>query len=52
MNWKEKAIEILKEKIKYIYMREYGRLKVRIGKIREREVIQYISFDKGGNKNE
>lgn len=44
--------DIEKEKIKYIYMREYGRLKVRIGKIREREVIQYISFDKGGNKNE
>ena len=41
--------DIEKEKIKYIYMREYGRLKVRIGKIREREVIQYISFDKGEN---
>ena len=37
------------ETIKYIYMREYGRLKVRIGKIGEREVIQYISFDKGEN---
>lgn len=44
--------DIEKEKIKYIYMREYGRLQVRIGKIGEREVIQYISFDKGGNKNE
>lgn len=32
------------ENIKYIYMREYGRLKVRVGKIREREVIQYIKF--------
>ena len=32
------------ENIKYIYMREYGRLKVRIGKIGEREVIQYIKF--------
>ena len=32
------------ETIKYIYMREYGRLKVRIGKIGEREVIQYIKF--------
>lgn len=42
----------IKETIKHIYMREYGRLKVRIGKIGEREVIQYISFDKGGNKNE
>lgn len=39
------------EDIKHIYMREYGRLKVRIGKIGEREVIQYISFDKEGNKN-
>ena len=39
------------EDIKHIYMREYGRLKVRIGKIEEREVIQYISFDKEGNKN-
>ena len=37
------------ENIKYVYMREYGRLKVRIGKIGEREVIQYISFDKGEN---
>ena len=36
--------DIEKEKIKYIYMREYGRLKVRIGKIGEREVIQYIKF--------
>ena len=44
--------DIEKEKIKYIYMREYGRLKVKIGKIGEREVIQYISFDKGENKNE
>jgi len=34
----------IKEKIKYIYMREYGRLQVRIGKIGEREVIQYIKF--------
>ena len=34
----------IKETIKYIYMREYGRLKVRIGKIGEREVIQYIKF--------
>lgn len=42
----------IKETIKYIYMREYGRLKVRIGKIGEREVIQYISFDKGGSKND
>jgi hypothetical protein len=32
------------EDIKHIYMREYGRLKVRVGKIREREVIQYIKF--------
>ena len=32
------------ETIKYIYMREYGRLRVRIGKIGEREVIQYIKF--------
>ena len=32
------------ENIKYIYMREYRRLKVRIGKIGEREVIQYIKF--------
>ena len=32
------------ENIKYVYMREYGRLKVRIGKIGEREVIQYIKF--------
>lgn len=32
------------ENIKYIYMREHGRLKVRIGKIGEREVIQYIKF--------
>ena len=37
---KEKIIE----DIKHIYMREYGRLKVRVGKIREREVIQYIKF--------
>lgn len=36
--------DIEKEKIKYIYMREYGRLKVRIGKIGGREVIQYIKF--------
>lgn len=36
--------DIEKEKIKYIYMREYGRLQVRIGKIGEREVIQYIKF--------
>lgn len=42
----------IKETIKYAYMREYGRLKVRIGKIGEREVIQYISFDKGGSKND
>ena len=42
----------IRENIKYIYMREYGRLKVRIGNIGEREIIQYISFDKGGNKNE
>ena len=34
----------IKEKIKYIYMQQYGRLKVRIGKIGEREVIQYIKF--------
>ena len=34
----------IKETIKYIYMREHGRLKVRIGKIGEREVIQYIKF--------
>lgn len=34
----------IKETIKYVYMREYGRLKVRIGKIGEREVIQYIKF--------
>ena len=34
----------MKETIKYIYMREHGRLKVRIGKIGEREVIQYIKF--------
>ena len=38
----------IKETIKYVYMREYGRLKVRIGKIGEREVIQYIKF--GGEK--
>ena len=37
---KEKIIE----DIKHIYMREHGRLKVRVGKIREREVIQYIKF--------
>lgn len=34
----------IKETIKYVYMREHGRLKVRIGKIWEREVIQYIKF--------
>lgn len=34
----------IKEKIKYIYMQQYGRLKVRIGKIGEREIIQYIKF--------
>lgn len=34
----------IKETIKYVYMKEYGRLKVRIGKIEEREVIQYIKF--------
>ena len=34
----------IKETIKYVYMREYGRLKVRIGKIGEREVIQYIKL--------
>ena len=34
----------IKETKKYVYMREYGRLKVRIGKIGEREVIQYIKF--------
>ncbi len=34
----------IKETIKYVYMREHGRLKVRIGKIGEREVIQYIKF--------
>jgi len=34
----------IKETIKYVYMKEYGRLKVRIGKIGEREVIQYIKF--------
>lgn len=33
-----------KEKIKFIYMKEYGRLEVRVGKIGEREVIQYIKF--------
>ena len=33
-----------KEKIKFIYMKEYGRLEVRVGKIGEREVIQYIRF--------
>ncbi|WP_338943173.1 hypothetical protein [Fusobacterium polymorphum] len=38
----------IKEKIKYIYMKQYGRLKVRIGKIDEREIIQYISFEKEG----
>jgi hypothetical protein len=38
----------IKEKIKYIYMKQYGRLKVRIGKIGEREIIQYISFEKEG----
>lgn len=36
--------DFTKESIKYIYMKEYGRLKVRIGKIAEREVIQYIKF--------
>lgn len=34
----------IKETIKYVYMREHGRLKVRIGKIGKREVIQYIKF--------
>ena len=34
----------IKEKIKYIYMQQYGRLKVSIGKIGEREIIQYIKF--------
>ena len=38
----------IKEKIKYIYMKQYGRLKVTIGKIGEREIIQYISFEKEG----
>ena len=38
----------IKEKIKYIYMKQYGRLKVRIGKIDEREIIQYMSFEKEG----
>lgn len=37
-----------KEKIKFIYMKEYGRLEVRVGKIGEREVIQYIRF--GGER--
>lgn len=46
---KVKKSDFNSETIKYIYMREYGRLKVRIGKIGEREVIQYISFDKGEN---
>jgi hypothetical protein len=36
----------IKEKIKYIYMKQYGKLKVRIGQIARREVIQYISFGK------
>lgn len=36
----------VKEKIKYIYMKQYGKLKVRIGQIAKREVIQYISFEK------
>lgn len=44
--------DFTKESIKYIYMKEHERLKVRIGKIGEREVIQYISFEKGGNENE
>ena len=34
----------IKETIKYVYMREHGRLEVRTGKIGEREVIQYIKF--------
>ena len=38
--------DIEKEKIKYIYMKQYGKLKVRIGQIAKREVIQYISFEK------
>ena len=46
---KVKKSDFDSETIKYVYMREYGRLKVRIGKIGEREVIQYISFDKGEN---
>jgi len=46
---KVKKSDFNSETIKYVYMREYGRLKVRIGKIEEREVIQYISFDKGEN---
>ena len=46
---KVKKSDFDSEIIKYVYMREYGRLKVRIGKIGEREVIQYISFDKGEN---
>ena len=41
---KVKKSDFDSETIKYVYMREYGRLKVRIGKIREREVIQYIKF--------
>ena len=41
---KVKKSDFNSETIKYVYMREYGRLKVRIGKIREREVIQYIKF--------
>lgn len=46
---KVKKSDFNSETIKYVYMREYGRLKVRIGKIEKREVIQYISFDKGEN---
>ena len=41
---KVKKSDFDSETIKYVYMREYGRLKVRIGKIGEREVIQYIKF--------
>ena len=46
---KVKKSDFNSETINYVYMREYGRVKVRIGKIEEREVIQYISFDKGEN---
>ena len=41
---KVKKSDFDSETIKYVYMREHGRLEVRTGKIGEREVIQYIKF--------